>query len=87
MTGCAKSPLGARKDGSERAATGEADPSPAADDEVVEHLDADDLPCASQAPGDHLVVSTRLRIAGRMVVREDDRARVGEEGIAEDLAR
>jgi hypothetical protein len=54
---------------------------------VVEHLDADD-PTGLDDPARHpLVVPGRLGVTGRMVVGDDDRRGVRQQGVPQDLAR
>jgi len=44
-----------------------------ADDDVVEHLDAEKLADAADALGDEFIVARGFGIAGGMVVGDDDR--------------
>ncbi len=69
----------------ECAAAGEGDPALVADDEVVENLDAEDLARLAESAGDALIITGRFGIAGRVVVRDDDRAGAVEQCVAEDL--
>jgi hypothetical protein len=41
------------------------------DDNVIENVDADDLACVDEPPGDAQVFFRRFRVTGRVVVDED----------------
>src|SRR6185437_112410 len=56
-----------------------------ADDDVVQELDAEDLARLFETAGDVEIVGAGSRIAGRMVVRDDDAGGGGRHGIFENL--
>src|SRR5690349_816892 len=58
-----------------------------ADDEVIEHADVDEGECIAEPPRDQFVGLTRLRYAGRVVVRKDERGRVVLQRLPYDFAR
>src|SRR5262245_41843184 len=59
----------------------------AADHDVIEDGDAEDLPCILQSAGDLAIFRTRLRVPARMVVRDDQRRRRLAQRRTEHLAR
>ena len=57
------------------------------DDDVIQHLDAQDFPGLEQAAGQFNVVLARRRISGRVAMGQDDTGRAHEDGHSKDLAR
>src|ERR1700694_5117075 len=60
---------------------------PFANDDVVEELDAEDLAGVGHSPGEVEILGAWCGIAARMIVEQDDRGGVGEQGGREDGSR
>ena len=65
----------------------EAGVSTVADDDVIEHVNTEELPRLNKTLRQRVVIGARRRITARVIVRQDDRRSVREKGCLEHFAR